>query len=701
MSKLLQKLSDARQEGWGEWIRSEADEQAVLAGYRFDIHAAERVRKFLRQFIRHSKGEWAGKPFELLEWQWLDVIAPLFGWKRPDGTRRYRRGYVEVPKKNGKALALDTPLPTPSTPSGWTTMGDIKVGDKLYDENSRECNVVAATPVMENHLCYKVELSDETSLIADADHQWVTTTYHPDPVTAVWTTQELAINQSWTVEPGEFRIHWVPEVTCGGQYRIPPREIVKVEPVNQVPVRCVQVDSPSRLYLAGEGLIPTHNSTIFAGLSLYLLVADKEPGAEIYSAAVDRDQASIVYNEAANMVQASPTLSTRLQTIRSTKRIVCHRTRSLYRALSADVPAKEGLNAHGILLDELHAQKSRDLWDTLRYAGASRRQPLHLSITTAGFDRHSICWEQHDYALRVLDGTIEDLSFFAFIAAADQDDDWTCPSVWQKANPSLGITMSAELFAEDCKEAQESPAKENSFRRYRLNQWTEQDIRWLNMAKWDACAAVPRDLDGRYCFAGLDLSSTTDISALVLVFPKDDRYSVLPFFFVPEEGARLRERRDHVPYSQWIRQGYIQATPGEVVDYDVIRQKIKQLEEKYDIREIALDRWNATQLSTQLNGDGFPMIAFGQGYASMNAPTKKLEELVLSGKILHGGNPVLRWMASNVSLEKDAADNWKPSKKKSIERIDGIVAMIMGIDRATTQPEFRSVYETRGFLEIG
>ncbi|MEX0725737.1 MAG: terminase TerL endonuclease subunit [Planctomycetaceae bacterium] len=292
--------------------------------------------------------------------------------------------------------------------------------------------------------------------------------------------------------------------------------------------------------------------------------------------------------------------------------------------------------------------------------------------------------------MKVLDGTIEDLSFFPYITAADPDDDWTGPEVWRKANPSLGITIKEEQFAEDCREAQESPAKENTFRRYRLNQWTEQDVRWINMTKWDACGESLTIADGQTCYAGLDLSSTTDISALVLVFPAaegaEERYDVLPFFWVPEEGAKQRERRDHVPYRQWIHQGHITATPGEVIDYDVIRKKINELGQQFEIREIALDRWNATQLSTQLLGDGFPMVAFGQGYASMNAPTEKLDELVLSHKIAHAQHPVLRWMAGNVSLEQDAADNWKPSKKKSIERIDGIVALIMGLDRATTQP---------------
>jgi phage terminase large subunit-like protein len=541
MPDLAQKLADACRAGGLEWIRGEADERAVLEGCWFDVAAAERVRTFFHRFLRHSKGQWAGQSFTLLDWQWSDIVAPLFGWKRADGTRRFRRGYIEVPKKNGK-------------------------------------------------------------------------------------------------------------------------------------------------------------STLFSGLSLYLLAGDNEPGAEVYSAAVDRDQASIVYNEAANMVESSPILASRLRVVRSTKRIVFEKLRSFYRALSADVPAKEGLNANAVLIDELHAQKNRELWDTLRYAGASRRQPLHLAVTTAGFDRLSICWEQHVYAEQVLSGLIQDPAFFGYISAAGAEDDWTDPGVWKQANPSFGITINEDQFAEDCREAQEPPAKENSFRRYRLNQWTEQDVRWLNMDKWDACAAPPGELNGCVCWAGLDLSSTQDITALVLVFREQDVYSALAFFWVPEEGARQRERRDRVPYGQWIREEYIEATPGEVIDYDRIRAKINELGKQYQILEIAIDRWNATQLATQLTDDGFEVVPFGQGYASMNWPTKKLEEVMLAGRLQHGANPVLRWMAGNVSIETDAVDNWKPSKKKSRERIDGIVALIMGLDRASRQEEFTSVYDKRGAL---
>jgi phage terminase large subunit-like protein len=356
------------------------------------------------------------------------------------------------------------------------------------------------------------------------------------------------------------------------------------------------------------------------------------------------------------------------------------------------------LNAHAVLIDELHAQKTREMWDTLRYAGASRRQSLHLAITTAGYDRHSICWEQHDYARQVLDGTIHDPACFAYIRGAPDDADWTDSEVWRAANPSYGVTINVDQFAEDCREAQESPAKENTFRRYRLNQWTEQDVRWINMQKWDSCDGALGDLAGCDCWAGLDLSSTRDLSALVLVFNRDEHYAAMPFFWVPEEGARLRGRRDHVPYLDWIRSGQIEATPGEVIDYERIRKKVNELGEIYRVREIAIDRWNATQLATQLTDDGFEIVAFGQGYASMNWPTKKLEEVILAERLAHGGHPVLRWMAGNVSIETDAADNWKPSKKKSVERIDGIVALIMGLDRASRQEDFRSIYSQRGNL---
>lgn len=514
-----------------------------MAEFVFDAGSASRAERFFPRFLRHVKGEWAGQRFHLAPWQAQEIVRPLFGWKRPDGTRCYRTAYIEVPKKNGK-------------------------------------------------------------------------------------------------------------------------------------------------------------SALGSGLALYLLLADGEPGAEVYSVAADRMQAGIVFEVARAMVEADPDLSHRCKCYK--RSIVVESTGSAYHVLSSDVPTKHGLNAHGIIFDELHAQPSRDLWDTLEGAGAARRQPLLVAMTTAGYDRHSICFEQHEYALKVRDGIIEDPTFLPVIYAADQDEDWTSPEVWTKANPNLGVTIQSEEMAQKCRKAQETPAYENTFRRLRLNIWTEQATRWLAMDRWDACNSPvdPEALRGRRCFAGLDLARTCDISALVLYFPdQDGPAAVLPFFWVPEEDIRTRSRRDRVPYDVWASRGLIEVTQGNVTDYAWIRERICKLAQKYEIVEIAYDRTFATQLVTELTDDGLTMVPFGQGFLSMAAPTEALERLVLSGQIAHGGHPILRWMASNVCVSQDPAGCLKPDRSKSTEKIDGIVSLIMAIGRAIVQPEVpRSAYETRGFL---
>lgn len=422
-------------------------------------------------------------------------------------------------------------------------------------------------------------------------------------------------------------------------------------------------------------------STTLAGIALYMTMFDSEPGAEVYGAACDREQAGIIYREAASMVRASPALSKVLEVVDSRKTILHRASNSFYRVLSADAFRAEGLNIHALLFDELHAQRDRRLWDALRYGGAARRQPLLLSITTAGYDRKSICWEQHAYAERCMADPSVDPAFFGCIYAAAPEDDWKDPKTWHKANPSLGETITVESFAADAREADQSPSKLNSFLRYRLNVWTTQDVRWLSPDSWAKCGGPLRDdLESREWFAGLDLAATTDLSALVLVSQADDgTFDVLPFFWVPEQNAAERTLRDKVDYVGWIRDGYIRATDGNVTDYDVIRRDIGELAKKYNIRQMAIDRWNATQLSTQLQADGINVVGFGQGVASMSSPSKQLENLVLSERIRHAGHPVLSWMAANVAVQTDHQGNIKPSKAKSTERIDGIVSLVMGL----------------------
>lgn len=431
-------------------------------------------------------------------------------------------------------------------------------------------------------------------------------------------------------------------------------------------------------------------SELAAGIALYLLLADGEQGAEIYGAACDREQASIVFNVAAEMVRRSAVLSKMCKVIDSRKTITVPKTGSFYRAIPADAAGAHGYNAHGIVFDELHAQPSRDLWDVLTTSTGARTQPLVFAITTAGFDRQSICWEQHTYAEKVLNGTVEDPRYFAWIRSVPEDADWSAEKNWYLANPGLGDFRDIDEMRTMARRARETPALENTFRQLYLNQWTQSESRYIPLHKWDASAGEVNveALRGRECYAGLDLASTTDIAAMVLVFPprEGDIFKVLPFFWIPEESMVERERKDRVPYSAWVRKGLVYPTPGNVIDHAFIRQTMNELADKYFIKEVAFDRWGAVQLVTQLQDDGFNMVQFGQGFASMSAPTKELLSLVLQERLHHGGHPVLRWMCDNLVVRRDPAGNVKPDKEKSSEKIDGIVALVMALDRAIKQP---------------
>lgn len=440
--------------------------------------------------------------------------------------------------------------------------------------------------------------------------------------------------------------------------------------------------------------IPRKNgkTELAAAIALYMLLGDREQGGEIYGAAVDLEQASLAFDVAAQMVRNDADLERRAQIIPSRRRIVYPETGSVYRAIPADAPSAHGYNASGLIYDELHAAPDRELWDVLTSSMGSRRQPLTFVITTAGYDRDSICWEMHRYAERVRDGIITDPTFLPVLYGAPAEADWLDEAVWRAANPALGDFRSLDEMRIMAAQAREVPARQNAFRRLYLCQWTEQATRALAMERWDAGAMAvdPEALRGRPCFAGLDLASSSDLAALALFFPPagdETRYQVLPRFWVP---AASIERRGHpVSYRAWVDAGLIEATEGNVIDYDVIRARIREDGERYDIREIAYDRWGATQLASQLQGDGFTMVPFGQGFGSMAGPTKEFLTVVKGERLAHGGHPVLRWMVSSLALAQDAAGNLKPDRKASTKgggKIDGIVALIMALGRAMVQP---------------
>lgn len=449
-------------------------------------------------------------------------------------------------------------------------------------------------------------------------------------------------------------------------------------------------------------------SELAAAVALLLTCGDGEERAEVYGCAADRQQASIVFEVAADMVRMCPALSKRVKILAATKRIVYLPTNSFYQVLSAEAYSKHGFNIHGVVFDELHTQPNRKLFDVMtKGSGDARMQPLYFLITTAGTDTHSICYETHQKAKDILDGRKIDPTFYPVIYGAEPDDDWTDPKVWKKANPSLGITVGIDKVQAACNSAKQNPAEENTFRQLRLNQWVKQAVRWMPMDKWDKCE-IPIDesqLEGRVCYGGLDLSSTTDITAFVLVFPPgadDEKYYVLPYFWIPEDNLPLRVNRDHVPYDLWERQGFLQTTEGNVVHYAYIEKFIEALGERFNIREIAFDRWGAVQMVQNLEGMGFTVVPFGQGFKDMSPPTKELMKLVLEQKIAHSGHPVLRWMMDNVCARTDPAGNIKMDKERSTEKIDGSVATVMALDRAIRcgNDASESVYDTRGLLFI-
>jgi phage terminase large subunit-like protein len=508
------------------------------AGYFFDEFAADRAVAFFPRFLRHSIGRFAGQPFELEDWE-RQIVREAFGWKRPDGSRRYRAIYIEIPRKNGK-------------------------------------------------------------------------------------------------------------------------------------------------------------TTFAAGIGLYLLFADGEPVAEVYSVANDRDQARICLAEGRRLIGRTPFLKERSM---EGMDFITAPMSSRWRVLSSTSGNKDGLNASGVIFDEVHALKSRELADLMHTSTGSRVQPLEVYITTAGSDLKSYCWELHQRALRVVRGELEDPEFLGVIFAADPDDDIHDPATWAKANPSLGRALSIEYMASQARNAADWPAYENAFKRLHLNIWTEQDVRWIPMALWDKCNLAPvelEDLRGRPCWGGLDLSTREDLTALALAARRLDGqpgFDVWVRAWCPKDTIELRARRDHVPYPQWAREGLLVPTEGNAIDYDWMRREIsgvgrpegsaeESIAEIVDLRELGVDPWNASQLSSQLLQDGLPLVTVPQGLKTMSPLSKQFESLIRRGELNHGGNPLLRWAAQNVAIEIDAAENIKPSKVKSHQRIDPIVAAIMAAGRA-------------------
>lgn len=979
--------------------------------FYFDEKAGNEIIFFFHKFLHHSKGEWAGQVFELEPWEQF-ILWCLFGWKRKeDDQRRFRTAYLEVARKNGKALDSNTIVPTIE---GFKQIRDIKIGDKIFDDNGKICNVIAESALFYDHDCYEVEFSTGEKFIADADHLWFTKAHinipgsHENKIKRdiqrfkppklklrtihnrkywyadlyakqvylgrygksvskkykklaqedlkkypirlnnferIRTTEEIFNTQIYgcrqdanhsikiaksldlpsrnfsippyvlgiwlgdgnsdgaqitcSIEDKEiiesinfygintrlvrrnengskayvYRLSFLDndlccrnhdplerndkgrclacnrevdyakrhnlsqpkrinitfqetlrklnllknkhipieylrgsidqrfQLLCGlmdsdgtitkqgqccfdntnqklsndvfhlvsslgfkpsmkirqaklnGKYcgdyfeiqfwaykdtpifklkrklirqknepkkitRTQTRQIVSVKKVESRPTKCITVNSSSGLFLIGESCVPTHNSTLLAGIGLYLFMGDREPGAEIYTAAVKRDQAIITHAEATRMVKKSNDLRKAVTIFKNN--ISIENTACKFEPLGKDSDSCDGLNVHGALVDELHAHKTRDMWDVLETATGSRRQPLQIAITTAGFDRESICWEQHEYSEKLLKGTIKDDTYFSIIYTIDENDDWKDESIWIKANPNLGISVKLDDLQRKANKAKQISSAVNNFLRKHLDVWVQQSTRWIDIDLWDqnySHDVNENELMGNMCYGGLDLSSVSDLTAWVLIFPDDadsEMIDVLCRFWCPEARLTDTHNRYRHQYEAWHRDGWLNVTSGDAIDYDdVYAQVLLDTTKNFNLKSMSIDRlFQGYQLAMNLSKeiDGNLEIkendkkrkvgTMGMGFLSMAGPMKELETRLLKRKINHGNNPIMRYMADSLAVQEDAAGNKKPDKAKSQGKIDGIIGLLMALDRSIRERNISSKYENEGLSSL-
>jgi len=449
--------------------------------------------------------------------------------------------------------------------------------------------------------------------------------------------------------------------------------------------------------------IPRKNgkSELGAAITLILYFLDDEKQKEIYSIASETTQAAILFGAVLQMLKQLPALIKRVRHFKAEKKIQTTNGEfvDLYRVLSAEAGTKDGLKTSAVMADEPHAYPDAALYNVVTEGMAHRDQGIAFLLSTAGYKKQGFYHRKLLYAKQVMQGVIEDPSIYLMDFSLDDDADWTDESLWEQANPALGYGVKMKYLRNKYHKALHSATDEVSFKTKHLNMWVDSAVTWIKQTAWKASSKkvyTEKELEGRECYGGLDLASVTDLAAFSLVFPLGNgEYAVLMRYFVPGENAMERAKTDRVSYLDWIREGWITETEGNVIDYETIKHQILKDKERFDIREIAFDRWNSHNLVTQLEENGLTMVGFGQGYQSMSSPVKEVETLVLQKKLQHGDNPVLTWNVANCVTVSDAADNVKLDKSKAVEKIDGAVAMVMAVGRAAVYkddaPDFDSL----------
>ncbi|MDD3039493.1 terminase TerL endonuclease subunit [Bacteroides sp.] len=442
-------------------------------------------------------------------------------------------------------------------------------------------------------------------------------------------------------------------------------------------------------------------TALSAGIGLYMLFADGESRPEVYSAATVKDQAKICFADAVEIVKATD-LKNYLTPYRNS--IVYELKGGTFKPLSSDYGTHDGLNPSCGIIDEFHAHKDSGMFDVIKSAFGARRQPLMFIITTAGFNKAGACYAYRDNVIKILRDINQDDTLFGMIYTLDKNEEWDIPKMWVKSNPNLGVSLSVDYLADQVKDAKNRPEAVRNVMTKNVNLWVDAEKTWILDEKWMQCvgSSTFEDLRGCDCWGGLDLSNVSDITAFVLLFNENDKFQLLPFFWIPEEKMLEKVRKENINYDHWVREGFVKVTPGNVTDYDFVQADILRIIADYNLKSTAYDRWNSSQTIINLTDEGLTFNPFGQGYGSMSAPTKQFEALVLSERVEHFGNPVLRWMLSSTLVKTDPAGNIKPDKEKSTQKIDGIVSSIMALGEwMTSQADDDSnPYNDRGLLTL-
>ena len=442
-------------------------------------------------------------------------------------------------------------------------------------------------------------------------------------------------------------------------------------------------------------------TALSAGIGLYMLFADGEARPEVYSAATVKDQARICFSDAVEIVKKTD-LKNYLSPYRNS--IVYELKGGTMKPLSSDYGTHDGLNPSCGIIDEFHAHKDSGMFDVIKSAFGARRQPLMFIITTAGFNKNGACYAYRSNVIKILQGINEDDSLFGIIYTLDSKEEWDNPKMWIKSNPNLGVSVFPEYLADQVNDAKNRPEAVRNVMTKNVNLWVDAEKTWILDDMWQKCIGTTdiKSLRGCKCWGGLDLSNVSDITAFVLLFHENEKFQLLPFFWIPEEKMLEKIRKENINYDKWSSLGFVKVTAGNVLDYDFVKADILQIAEIYDLQSTAYDRWNASQTIIDLQNEGMECSPFGQGYGSMGAPTKEFEKMVLTEKIEHFGNPVLRWMMASTVVKTDPAGNIKPDKEKSSQKIDGIVASIMALGEWMTAQaeEDNNPYNQRGMLSL-